>query len=56
MPAARDQAAEERFLRRLGIDMKRLRVELPGERDDVLGGESVCVPISTRPAARRSSQ
>ena len=36
VPAARDQAAEDRILRRLGVEVERLRVELACEGDDLV--------------------
>ncbi len=35
VPSGRDQAAERRILGRLGIRVKRLRIELGGELDDL---------------------
>jgi hypothetical protein len=41
VPAARDEAAERPVCRSLGIRVERLRVELAGEADDLLGGDLV---------------
>ena len=38
MPAGGGKAAEHRGLRRLLVEMEGLRVELGGERDDLLAG------------------
>jgi len=46
VPSARGEPAEERALRRLGIQVKRLRIELPCERRDRLIIESC--PVAGR--------
>ena len=45
VPAARDQAAEDGLLRGLGVDVERLRVELPREVDDLVLGDGAAAEL-----------